>query len=792
MSRYFEIIQQDSTTHPERHELPLVVGGSGQAHIRLDGTDRDVCYIGEDHGHLFLQPVPSEIEIFHNNQRISGSVWIKSGDVTRIGGQVIQYDISGDLVTITVEPAGRPAAKPAEALTHQVPPSGGSRPLPRVSAHRQKQRGIPPWVKIAIPLLVVLAATAAFLLAAVSFDIKITPMPDDLSFSAMPPVIEIGGRFLSIPGRYVLHAAKKGYQPLDEEIDIKKGVSGFSFKMELLPGIADFTTEPEQGAEIRVDNTYLGVTPLKQIAVPAGRHSLSVMLQRYKPRETEILVEGKGRHQRFHFILEPAWATVSIMTEPAGARISMDGVDTGRLTPASLEIIEGEHELLFTLGKYSPVSIKINVKAGEQVTLPVTRLTPAPALLEIAATPPGAMIAIDGIYAGKAPFQRKIDSGREHVVTATAPGYSSGTQKVKLGPGESRKLNFNLKGRYGTIFITTEPSSAALFIDGRRQKKNSGRFTLLAVPHTLEVRSEGRDPVTKRVSPIPGISQSVDFRPGTAAAATKGPTAVKQGELVLLQPGRFTMGSSRREQGRRTNEARREIILTRPFYIGAREVTNRQFRLFRKDHSSGSFSGRSLNGDNQPVVNVSWEDAARYCNWLSSKEGLAPFYREENGKISAIMPAGTGYRLPSEAEWAFAARFARRTRPSKYPWNGKFPPIDGSGNFADESARGLIPVIIDGYNDSFAVSAPPASFRPNAAGLFDMGGNVAEWCHDFYSPAPGRGPDKDPLGPARGTHHVVRDSSWQDSSMTQLRLSYRAFSRKPADFIGFRVARYAR
>ncbi len=794
MSRYFEIIQQDRTTHPKRHDLPLAVGGSERAHIRLPGLDEDVCYIGEDHGHLFLQPVSGSVDIFHNNERISASVWIKSGDVTRIGDQLIEYDISGDLVTITVQQAvprtGRPPEGPEIPLT---PPSAASRPLPRVSSKDRGRHGMPLWLKIALPLVAMLAGIAAFLLASVTFDIKISPIPDSVSFSGMPPVIELGGRYLALPGKYILHAEKQDYLPLQEEIDLRHDQRAFSFTLKLLPGKVDFTTEPEPGAEIRIDGVSLGITPITSAQVDAGRHTVQVRLKKYKPLDQEIKVEGRGRYQHFQFTLEPAWGTVEITSEPPGARVIVDGDQTEDLTPARLEIDEGEHEIVLQLENYRPASINVTVQAGERISIPGIKLVPAPAVLKITSTPVGAMIAIDGVYAGKTPLTHEVNSGQVHVITATAPGYSTGTRKVNLKPGVTDTINFKLTGRYGTVFITTEPASAELFIDGRPQKKNSGKFTLLAVPHTIEVRAKGRAPLTKKINTFPGSSQAVDFRLASpAVSAAKRGSVLKQGDLVLLQPGRFIMGSSRREQGRRTNEVRREIILTRPFYIGAREVTNRQFRMFRKEHSSGSFAGRSLNGDSQPVVNISWEEAARYCNWLSEKEGLEPFYIEEGGKLSAVSQQGTGYRLPTEAEWAWAARFAKRSEPAKYPWKGKFPPQDGSGNFADESARGLLPVIIEGYNDSFAVSSPPGSFRPNAAGVFDMGGNVAEWCHDYYSPTPVRGAEKDPMGPVKGTHHVVRDSSWQDSSMTQLRLAYRSFGKKPADYIGFRVARYAR
>jgi formylglycine-generating enzyme required for sulfatase activity len=157
-----------------------------------------------------------------------------------------------------------------------------------------------------------------------------------------------------------------------------------------------------------------------------------------------------------------------------------------------------------------------------------------------------------------------------------------------------------------------------------------------------------------------------------------------------------------------------------------------------------------------------------------------------------IDPRGIGYRLPTEAEWAFAARMAGQNERVRYPWDGSFPPQAVVGNFADESARHLLPVIISGYTDGFAATSPTGSFAANPAGFYDLGGNVAEWCHDYYSVQTfSGGSEVDPMGPPKGTHRVVRGSSWRDASITELRFSYRRYSREAADDIGFRVARYA-
>ena len=138
-------------------------------------------------------------------------------------------------------------------------------------------------------------------------------------------------------------------------------------------------------------------------------------------------------------------------------------------------------------------------------------------------------------------------------------------------------------------------------------------------------------------------------------------------------------------------------------------------------------------------------------------------------------------------------RYAGGKKANRFAWGDKWPPPSGVGNLADVSARELVPSILPGYDDGFASSAPVGKFKPNALGLYDAAGNVAEWVHDYYTvPTPGMTtPVIDPVGPDRGNSHVVRGSSWRHAGITELRQSYRGYSAEPRPDIGFRIARYA-
>ena len=227
------------------------------------------------------------------------------------------------------------------------------------------------------------------------------------------------------------------------------------------------------------------------------------------------------------------------------------------------------------------------------------------------------------------------------------------------------------------------------------------------------------------------------------------------------------------------------------FYLGTTEVTNAQFRQFEPSHNSGQIEGNSLNREGQPAVQVSWQQAASFCNWLSKREGLPPFYRENQGIVIGFNPSATGYRLPSEAEWAWAARSKGDTL-LKFPWGDTFPPQDSAENYADNTSAYVTGRILAGYKDGHVVSAPVASYGASHLGLYDMGGNVAEWIHDVYSiPSANGSLQTDPLGAQQGDNYVIRGAGWSHSRIAELRLSYRDYGQAGRDDVGFRIARYA-
>jgi formylglycine-generating enzyme required for sulfatase activity len=348
------------------------------------------------------------------------------------------------------------------------------------------------------------------------------------------------------------------------------------------------------------------------------------------------------------------------------------------------------------------------------------------------------------------------------------------------------------------VKVQARPPDAELLVDGESRGAANQTLSLIALPHEIEIRKEGYLAHKQTVTPRPGFPEAVEValrseeQARREAMPARFTTAAGQ-QMVLVEGMQIRMGASRREPGRRANEPLRDVELVRPFYVSTTEVSNAQFRRFAPAHDSGRAGTQSLNVDSYPVVRVSWEQAAAYCNWLSQKDGLPAAYESRGGALVARVPLTTGYRLPTEAEWERVARYPDGQGPLRYPWGRAFPIPPGAGNYGDEASGELLQRTLPDYDDGYVATAPVDGLAANALGFFHLGGNVAEWMHDFYAITPSTPGQlvRDPTGPAEGEYHVIRGASWMHATVTELRLSYRDYGKDPRPDLGFRLARYA-
>ena len=606
--------------------------------------------------------------------------------------------------------------------------------------------------------------------------------------------LEFAGIRLLREGAYLLRATAPGYHPLEVVLDVAAPRSQtFAHVMTRLPGRLTFHSEPA-GAAVFVDDTALGAAPLTT-DVPAGARTVTMSLPRYQDALVDVDVEGREVEQTVRGVLRPDWADVTFPTRPAGATVRVDGTEVG-VTPGPVPVPSGEHRIEVKLAGYKAWRDILQVRAEETRVLPPIDLERADGLLSVRSSPDGAGITVNGTYRGTTPTELTLTPGREHRLRVFKIGFGALDRTVRVASGQETAVRFDLPALTGNVTVTADPADAELWIDGARSGGVNRTVTLAAMPHEIEIRKSGYAGYRKTVTPQPGLVQEIKVRLLTLEEARfarlkpRIATALGQ-ELLLMKPTPIRLGASRREPGRRANEVLRDVDLTRFFYIAEKEVSNADFRRFAAGHSSGSFETADLDEDEQPVANVAWDEAALFCNWLSGQERLDPFYVEEFGKVVGFDPDALGYRLPTEAEWAWTARHVQDGEPLlRFPWGESLPPPDRHGNYADRSATHVVGRIIFGYNDNHIVSGPPGTFQANAKGLYDLGGNVAEWVHDFYEiPEPDQ--RLNPLGPKDGDYHVIKGSSWMHGAISELRLTFRDYGAKGRPDVGFRIARFA-
>jgi formylglycine-generating enzyme required for sulfatase activity len=274
-------------------------------------------------------------------------------------------------------------------------------------------------------------------------------------------------------------------------------------------------------------------------------------------------------------------------------------------------------------------------------------------------------------------------------------------------------------------------------------------------PHLLEILQYETDAIAR--SEIESYLDAVFSNAGAVVQEVR----IAPANMVRINGGTFTMGSPASEPNRGSNETQHRVTVS-GFSMGKYEVTQEEYEAVMGNNPS-NFKGSKL-----PVECVSWYDAVEYCNRQSRKEGLTPAYTI-NGTNVTWNRSANGYRLPTEAEWEYACRAGTTTA-----YNTGASISDSTGWYWDNSGR-----------KTHEVGKKPA----NAWGLYDMHGNVYEWCWDWYGDYD-RGSQMDPAGRSSGSYRVFRGGSWNGKAWG-LRSALRYVS-SPSVWIsthGFRLVR---
>ena len=784
--------------------LPLRIGTGTDCELRLPGPGSNaVALLDQLDGAPFVQPVGALAALKVNGEALKTSRRLNAGDELEFYGTRVAVSQADDALRLDVQLEGsayitRPPELDAAA-------SGGEEETIVATAFRRAAETTPVetkttgvrWQAAVGGVIAVLAAVSWLLFTSKSIQFDVQPAgADSVSISGGWFKLPFGNRVLMREGSYTVHVKKDGYYDIDQALEIDETPSRtVVVEMRKLPGQLTVVTDPPVDAVVTVDDTRIGTSPYGPLELEPGTHSVRVQADRFLPYEEQLTVPGLGREQVLEVQLVPLWADVEVTTSPTGAGVYRGSELIGE-TPLSLELMEGPHSLTVIKDGFKARDFSIDAEANVDQVLPTFELEPANAQLRVLSIPRGANVTVDGRYRGQSPVTIALSPDVDYSIGLSKAGYGATRRQIRLEAATTREITVDLTARTGELTVQVLPGDATIYIDGQARGTGDVTLKLSSAPHRLEVRRDGYVSQSREIVPRPGYPLNLQIRLISEAQVAERSTArtmtTSQGqELRRVEPGSFSMGTSRREQGRRANEVIVPVTISKPFFIGTKEVTNREFRRFRGNHDSGAGVHISLAGDLNPVANVTWDDAVEYVNWLSAQEGLEPAYHKVFERWQPIEPTPNGYRLPTEAEWVWAIRYQGRPGAQVFPWGNNLPPRPESGNWAGRSANALVPSVIPGWDDGFASTAPVGTFRPNALGIFDGGGNVAEWVQDYYSvPTPGRtDPLVDPRGPSRGPGRVIRGSAWTHAGILELRLGYRAYGNNARPDVGFRIAR---
>jgi formylglycine-generating enzyme required for sulfatase activity len=485
-----------------------------------------------------------------------------------------------------------------------------------------------------------------------------------------------------------------------------------------------------------------GNTTFNMDKIASGDYKLSVNKSRYYTEKRDVSIRD-GKKTTEAVTLKPKFGTLSVDSTPSGAKVLLAGKDSGK-TPMKMDVDSGRYVLEIQDDIYLTWSNEIDIRDGE-ITRINQNLTPNYGTLDVQVTPNGAQILIDGKLSGKAPTQLKLSPGT-HKIEVTQNGFVSLTQdSVFITQDQTETLKGTLEQKVGTLRLVTNPMDANITIDGKDYGQTPNVISLPEGTYKLKLSKKDFYEVeeTIKIEWNKSLERNIDL-------PTVPPSIIgKDGaEMLLIPAGEFQMGSNDYD-----NEKPIHTVYLDAFYIDKYEVTNAQYKKFMDatGHEAPYYwNDSSLNAPNQPVVGVNWNDAKAYADWA-------------------------GERLPTEAEWEKSARGGLVDK--NYPWGNTLTHDDANYDGT-------------GGKDVWDGTSPVGSFKPNGYGLYDMAGNVWEWCADWYgSNYYSSSPKSNPAGLNSGNTHVCRGGSWSLNDTDDLRVDARYDDAYDGIGLGFRCVR---
>ena len=503
-----------------------------------------------------------------------------------------------------------------------------------------------------------------------------------------------------------------------------------------------------EGADVYIDGIKKAKTDANKRAtikeVMIGEHTIKVD---YKgvTAEQKVVVNGDNISFRVNVNTEaskPQYVVFAV--EPQNAVVTIEGTPYPLSDGSMMAVLEsGTYNYVVAAAGYHSQSGMFTV-AGNKVEKIITLKADAAKVTLTA--PDNADIWVNGSKKGSGRWSGTLTSG-VYIFEARQAGHRPATMSQKItsdNPNQSYTLPAPVP-MVGTLTIGSSPLMADVTLDGKPVGRTPIDIpNLLVGSHTVKISKSGYADNTQTITISEGKTATVN------ATLTKGGGNANIGniEMVYVKGGTFTMGATA-EQGSDafSNEKPTHSVTVSDFYIGKYEVTQAQWKAVMGSNPS------NWTGDNLPVEKVSWDDVQEFIQKLNAQTGKK-------------------FRLPTEAEWEYAARGGNQSKGYKYSGSNSISEVAWyDGNSGDKTH-------------------PVGQKTPNELGIYDMSGNVWEWCQDWYSSsAYSSSSQTNPTGPSSGSYRVLRGGSW-GSNAGRCRVSNRSFTFPDYrdSYYGFRLA----
>ena len=516
-----------------------------------------------------------------------------------------------------------------------------------------------------------------------------------------------------IPGE---HKIKLQQGALVNEQTVNVSSADISFRINLdkvaaLPKYVVFEVEPKW-AEVVVDGkSYVpDQYGIVTITLSNGTYNYSVSANDYYSDSGTFQVQGAKIEKSI--ALKPAfgWLSVPDRSDLNGANVFVDGTHIGTAPLKSNGIKSGTHNVRIMKAMYKAYEGTVVIKENEVATFS-PKLEPDFADVTIKAGE-GCQIYVDNEYKGTTTWSGRLSLG-SHLLESRKENHRP-TAVTKNIEASISTLHFNLADPapiMGTMNVKSTPGMADVYVDGKLVGRTPLMHDVLVGSHNLELRKQGFKDYKQSIrveenNVVDVVATMAEHKDETYVETAKGINL----KMIYVEGGTFAMGSNSGE----SDEKPIHNVTLDSYYIGETEITQAQWRAVMGSNPS------YYKGDNRPVEYVSWNDAQEFCKKLSELTGKR-------------------YVLPTEAQWEYAARGGNQSKGYTY---------SGSNNI-DEVAK----------YDSNGGHSKVKSKKPNELGIYDMSGNVWEWCSDWYG-SYSSSSQTNPQGPISGSRRVLRGGSW--------------------------------